>query len=88
MTMPNSQVSFCSGFSSISSWEVRHDSFQRRVAMEDVLAAIGVLTEQIGVLVSAVDDLRCEIEWQGRNGADDRPTIVGHWATTETKSPR
>ncbi len=49
---------------------------QRRTTMEDVLAAIGVLTEQIGVLVSAVDDLRCEIEWQGRNGAFDQPTTV------------
>ena len=43
-------------------------SRQRRVTLDEVLAAIGLLTDQIAVLVSAVDDLRCEIEWQDRNG--------------------
>jgi hypothetical protein len=43
-------------------------SLQWRATLDDVLAAIGVVTDQIKILVTAVDDLRCEIEWQDRNG--------------------
>jgi hypothetical protein len=38
-----------------------------RVTLDEVYAAIGSLVDHIKVLVTAVDDLRCEIEWQARN---------------------
>lgn len=38
--------------------------------INDLLFAIEAVTEQIKVLVSAVDDLRCEVEWQSRNIAN------------------
>ena len=34
---------------------------------DDLLAAVSSLTDQLQVLVSAVDDLRCEVEWQAKN---------------------
>jgi len=37
------------------------------VTLDDLLSAIESVTDQIKVLVSAVDDLRCEVEWQSRN---------------------
>jgi hypothetical protein len=40
---------------------------QRRATLDDLLSAIEAVTDQIKVLVSAVDDLRCEVEWQSRN---------------------
>ena len=49
---------------------------QRRANLDDLLAAIESITDKIKVLVSAVDDLRCEIEWQGRNSSnEDSPTV-------------
>ncbi len=42
-------------------------SLRPRATMDDLLAALDSMTDQIKVLVSAVDDLRCEIEWQARN---------------------
>ncbi len=44
-------------------------SRRARPTFDDVLEAVGSLSEQIQVLVSAVDDLRCEVEWQARNSA-------------------
>ncbi|HZZ26765.1 MAG TPA: hypothetical protein VFE46_02060 [Pirellulales bacterium] len=44
---------------------------------DDVLLAIGSLIDHIKVLVSAVDDLRCEVEWQSRNPRDDHPAAAG-----------
>ncbi len=41
---------------------------RQRVTLGDLLIAIESVTDQIKVLVSAVDDLRCEVEWQSRNG--------------------
>ena len=47
-----------------------------RATMDDLLAALDSVTDQIKVLVSAVDDLRCEIEWQARNGTiAESPTV-------------
>lgn len=40
---------------------------RQRVTLEDLLIAIESVTDQIKVLVAAVDDLRCEVEWQSRN---------------------
>lgn len=40
---------------------------RQRVTLENLLIAIESVTDQIKVLVSAVDDLRCEVEWQSRN---------------------
>ena len=43
-------------------------ALRQRATMDDLLAALDSVTDQIKVMVSAVDDLRCEIEWQARNG--------------------
>lgn len=40
---------------------------RQRVTLEDLLSAMESVTDQIKVLVSAMDDLRCEVEWQSRN---------------------
>jgi hypothetical protein len=48
-------------------------SLRQRATTDDLLAALDSVTDQIKVLVSAVDDLRCEIEWQARNGAIAEP---------------
>lgn len=37
-------------------------------ALDEQSEAIKLLVEQVKVLISAIDDLRCEIEWQARNG--------------------
>jgi hypothetical protein len=42
-----------------------------RANLDDLLEAIESITDEIKVLVSAVDDLRCEIEWQARNGSNE-----------------
>jgi hypothetical protein len=44
---------------------------------EDVLQAIGSLIDYIKVLVTAVDDLRCEVEWRNHNStATDGPSVL------------
>ncbi len=43
------------------------------VTVDDVLATAVELIEHVRVLVSAVDDLRCEIEWWTRNSVHDDP---------------
>ncbi|HEV2971090.1 MAG TPA: hypothetical protein VGY55_14045 [Pirellulales bacterium] len=49
---------------------------KRRANLDDLLAAIESITDEIKVLVSAVDDLRCEIEWQVRNATvAESPTV-------------
>jgi hypothetical protein len=40
---------------------------RQRATLDDLRIAIESVTDQIKVLVSAVDDLRCEVEWQSRN---------------------
>lgn len=40
---------------------------RKNATYDDVLAVLQSITEQLSVLVSAVDDLRCEVEWQARN---------------------
>ena len=40
---------------------------QERASFDDLLEATGSLLDQVKVLVSAVDDLRCEVEWQAKN---------------------
>ena len=40
---------------------------RQRMTLDDLLIAIESVTDQIKVLVSAVDDLRYEVEWQSRN---------------------
>ncbi len=42
---------------------------RHRATFDDLLAAIESVADQIKVLVSAVDDLRCEVEWQARNAS-------------------
>lgn len=42
---------------------------------DDLFAAIESVADQIKVLVSAVDDLRCEVEWQARNASLDSAPI-------------
>jgi hypothetical protein len=46
-----------------------------RVTLDEVYAVIGSLVDYIKVLVTAVDDLRCEIEWQARNPAVDHANV-------------
>jgi hypothetical protein len=52
---------------------------RQRVTLDDLLIAIESVTDQIKVLVSAVDDLRCEVEWQSRNAPSTKdlsaPTV-------------
>src|SRR6266478_6182533 len=55
---------------------------QRRVNLDDLLAAIELVTDEIKVLVSAVDDLRCEIEWQARNGSTDESPLISTLSDT------
>lgn len=45
-------------------------------ALEDLLPAIESVADQIKVLVSAIDDLRCEVEWQARNASSDWAPIA------------
>ena len=40
--------------------------------LDDLAGLISDVTDQIKVLVSAVDDLRCEVEWWARNTIDQR----------------
>ncbi len=54
----------------------------RRATLDDMLSAIEAVTEQIKVLVSAVDDLRCEVEWQSRNRQTEE------WTSTPAGSSR
>jgi hypothetical protein len=42
-----------------------------RVTLDEVYATIGSLVDHIKVLVTAVDDLRCEIEWRARNQGEE-----------------
>jgi hypothetical protein len=52
------------------------------MTLDDLLSAIEAVTDQIKVLVSAVDDLRCEVEWQSRNRQTDE------WDSTPASSSR
>lgn len=42
---------------------------RRRVTVDELANIVGELTDQLKVLVAAVDDLRCEVEWWARNAA-------------------
>ncbi len=55
-----------------------------RVTLDEVYAAIGSLVDHIKVLVTAVDDLRCEIEWQARNQDEEGRVIA---STTIPENP-
>lgn len=68
---------------------------RQRVTLEGLLIAIESVTDQIKVLVSAVDDLRCEVEWQSRNAPSTEyssvpalPSVAEHpgrtWEAEET----
>ncbi len=46
---------------------------QRRASVDDLSRRVGDLVDQLKVLVAAVDDLRCEVEWWSRNAADESP---------------
>lgn len=56
----------------------------------ELLTTVQSLVDQIKVLVTAVDDLRCEVEWQARNQAaardDSQWTPVQHDAPVEPLS--
>lgn len=43
---------------------------QRRVCIDDLATKTAELLEQVRVLVAAVDDLRCEVEWWARNATE------------------
>lgn len=42
----------------------------RRTSVEDLVRITAELIDHVKVLVTAVDDLRCEVEWWARNAAD------------------
>lgn len=44
----------------------------RRASVDDLVKLTGELIDHVKVLVTAVDDLRCEVEWWARNAADQR----------------
>ena len=44
----------------------------RRNSVDELAKIASDLIDQVKVLVSAVDDLRCEVEWWSRNAADER----------------
>jgi hypothetical protein len=44
----------------------------RRAGVDDLVKLTGELIDHVKVLVTAVDDLRCEVEWWARNAADQR----------------
>lgn len=46
----------------------------RRASVEDLVKITSDLIDQVKVLVAAVDDLRCEVEWWARNAADSWQT--------------
>jgi hypothetical protein len=46
---------------------------QRTADANDLLAGVAELVQQVQVLVAAVDDLRCEVEWLMRNTAHADP---------------
>lgn len=57
---------------------------RNRATFEELFVTVESLVDQLKVLVSAVDDLRCEIEWQARNQSlarDDSQWIVAPSAT-------
>lgn len=49
---------------------------KRRANVDDRARLVGDLFDQIKVLVSAVDDLRCEVEWWARNAVDQRDSLA------------
>ncbi len=49
---------------------------RHRATFDDLCAAIESVADQIKVLVSAVDDLRCEVEWQARNASLEQAAPV------------
>jgi hypothetical protein len=44
--------------------------YRRGVAPDDLEKVVHELIEQLKILVVAVDDLRCEVEWWSRNGGE------------------
>lgn len=44
----------------------------RRSSVDELAKLASDLVDQVKVLVTAVDDLRCEVEWWSRNAADER----------------
>ena len=54
-----------------------------RVTLDEVYVVIGSLIDHIKVLVTAVDDLRCEIEWQARNPVADNERVSASTASSE-----
>lgn len=42
---------------------------KKHATFEEIQRAVEALVEEVNVLVTAVDDLRCEVEWQARNQA-------------------
>jgi hypothetical protein len=54
---------------------------------DDVMQAIGSLIDHIKVLVSAVDNLRSEVEWQARNPREDDPVSGGTALKSEVGEP-
>lgn len=46
---------------------------KRSASLDDLSKLVADLTEQVKVLVTVVDDLRCEIEWCARNHGDLPP---------------
>lgn len=43
---------------------------KKQATLEEILRAVETLTDELKVLVTAVDDLRCEVEWQIKVAAD------------------
>ncbi len=50
-------------------------SRQKCPTFDDLLAAVDSLLDQIKILVAAVDDLRCEVEWQAKIIAEAESTV-------------
>jgi hypothetical protein len=58
----------------------------RRSSLDELVRVVSDLIDHVKVLVTAVDDLRCEVEWWARNLVDhsNRPGSVSHtWSSTQ-----